>query len=57
MLPKDPYMLLSYVNMKLRDEYASPEELCKALDIDMTGLEETLARIDYHYDSSTNQFK
>ena len=29
--PKDPAMLLSFVNLKLRDYYASLEELCEDL--------------------------
>ena len=32
MLPQDPYILLSYVNTKLRDEYASLSALCGGLD-------------------------
>ncbi|MEE3494717.1 MAG: DUF4250 domain-containing protein [Butyrivibrio sp.] len=31
MLPKDPVMLLSYMNMKLRDNYSSLEALCDDL--------------------------
>ena len=34
MLPKDPVILLSFVNTKLRDEYESLDELCAALDAD-----------------------
>ena len=30
----DPFILLSAVNMQLRDEYSSLEDLCKAHDID-----------------------
>lgn len=30
MLPKDPMILLSVVNTKLRDEFPSLEELCAA---------------------------
>lgn len=33
MLPQDPYILLSYVNTKLRDEYASLSALCSGLDV------------------------
>lgn len=33
-LPSDPAILLSFLNMKLRDEYETPEALCKNLDID-----------------------
>ena len=32
MLPNDPIILLSYVNTKLRDDYADLDDLCGALD-------------------------
>jgi hypothetical protein len=57
MAPKDPVMLLSFVNMRLRDEYENLDELCAALDLDKTEIAEKLAAIDYHYDTETNQFK
>ena len=57
MLPKDPVMLLSYINMKLRDNYDSLVALCDDLDVSMTDIEETLATLDYHYDEKSNQFK
>ena len=31
-LPEDPVMLLSFVNTKLRDQYASLDALCDDLD-------------------------
>ena len=34
MMPKDPVILLSFVNTKLRDEFPSLSELCAALDAD-----------------------
>ena len=34
MLPSDPIMLLSFVNMKLRDNYASLDALCEDMDAD-----------------------
>lgn len=49
-------MLLSFVNMKLRDFYQDVDELCSQLDIDRKELEEKLAGIDYHYDRETNRF-
>jgi hypothetical protein len=55
-IPKDPVMLLSYVNTQLRDFYPSLSELCKALDIEQEQLCQTLETIDYHYDSETNRF-
>lgn len=32
-IPKDPFMLLSFINMHLRDDGMSLDELCKSLDI------------------------
>ena len=56
MLPRDPVILLSFVNTKLRDEYENPEDLCAALDADAQELSATLAVLDYHYDPARNQF-
>ena len=56
MIPKDPVILLSFINTKLRDEYGSLEELCAALDVSRSELEERLASIGYQYNEQTNQF-
>lgn len=56
MLPRDPVILLSFINTKLRDEYENLEDLCAALDADAQGLSATLAALDYHYDPARNQF-
>ena len=56
MIPKDPVMRLSFVNLKLRDFYKSLTELCEDLDVDETELKDSLAAIDYHYDKEKNQF-
>ena len=56
MLPKDPAMLLSVVNTKLRDEYDSLSDLCAALDADAEEIEKTLSALDYHYDPTQNRF-
>ena len=56
MIPKDPVMLLSYVNLKLRDFYSNLELLCDELDADRHEIVEKLAGIDYHYDEEKNQF-
>ena len=53
---KDPYMLLSVVNMKLRDEAPSLEELCKTYDKNQEELVAQLLAIGYIYDQSHNQF-
>lgn len=57
MMPQDPAMLLSYINMKLRDQYDSLESLCEDLDVSMSEIVEKLKTIDYIYDNKKNQFK
>ena len=56
MLPKEPVMLLSVVNTKLRDEYPSLAELCLALDVDSAEIISKLAPLGYIYDESANRF-
>ncbi len=56
-VPSDPFILLSYVNTALRDQYDSLSHLTEDLDIDRTWLEEKLGSIGYTYDSQLNQFK
>lgn len=56
-LPKDPVMLLSFVNLKLRDECLNLDIFCDRYEIEENVLKEKLAAIDYHYESSKNQFK
>lgn len=57
MIPKDPVMLLSFLNLKLRDNYASLDLLCEDLDLDKTEIVEKLGKIDYFYDTEKNQFR
>lgn len=56
MIPRDPVILLSFINTKLRDEFASLDDLCAALDADAADIGEALAALDYHYDPARNQF-
>ena len=56
MLPKDPFILLSYVNTKLRDEYPDLSDLCAALDADEGEITAVLAAVGYAYDRSQNRF-
>lgn len=56
MLPKDPIILFSYVNTKLRDKYSSLEELCTSEDVDKETLLETLEAVGFTYQPATNQF-
>ena len=57
MLPQDPMMLLSVINMKLRDQYESLEALCDDMDASIDEITVTLANIGYTYDRNNNQFK
>lgn len=55
-MPNDPAMLLSLVNMRLRDRYATLEALCEDLGWEENALREKLERIDYRYSEALNQF-
>ena len=56
MLPKDPVMLLSFVNLKLRDFYSSLDMLCEELDVDRQEIIDKLVTIGYQYNEERNQF-
>lgn len=55
-LPNDPMLLLSVLNMKLRDFYPSLEALCDDLDLDKASLSARMERIGYRYDPEKNAF-
>lgn len=55
-LPKDPILLLSVVNMKLRDFYSSLDALCDDLDEDKNEITAKLSAAGYEYDENFNQF-
>ena len=56
MIPKDPAILLSFLNMKLRNDYSSLQELCDDLQVDMVDICRRMDAIDYHYSIERNQF-
>lgn len=55
-LPRDPVMLLSMINTKLRDYYHSLDQLCEEMNLSQEELKEKLQGIDYEYDENRNQF-
>lgn len=55
-LPSDVNMLFSFVNTKLRDEYGSLNELCRALDIDPEWLIKKLGAAGFEYNQQHNKF-
>lgn len=57
MLPENPDMLASYLNMQLRDNYSSLDELCDSLDISKAEILEKLKKADYRYNEELNTFK
>lgn len=56
-LPKDPVMLYSIVNMKLRDAYPSLDELCDSMNVDKADLESRLKEAGFTYHPENNQFR
>lgn len=55
-LPKDPFMLLSYINTQLRDNYSSLPELCASLGEDEESVKSTLGNAGYEYNEDLNRF-
>lgn len=55
-IPKDPVMLLSFVNTELRDHYSDLVEFCYANNVDINDINGRLRSINYVYDSDKNQF-
>ena len=57
-IPQDPFMLLSMVNMKLRDgDYDTLEDLCDSLGITPKELKEKLSETGYEYREDLKQFR
>ena len=56
MLPKDPIIMLSYVNTKLRDSYPTLNELAIAEDTEQEEILKKLQAIGYTYDEESNRF-
>ena len=54
--PQDPVILLSFLNLKLRDFYPGLDALCEDLGLNRQELEEKMKAIDYEYSPEQNQF-
>lgn len=55
-LPSDPYMLLSIINMKLRDEFPNLSSLCRGMDMDEPELIQALKKSGFEYNPDSNSF-
>ncbi|MDS0524171.1 DUF4250 domain-containing protein [Clostridium sp. SHJSY1] len=57
LISMDTDMLLSILNLKLRDYFNSLEDLCDDIGISKEEVLEKLESTGYTYDKKTNQFK
>ena len=58
MLPtRNPILLLSIINTKLRDHYSSLDELLDDLSITKDELDTILNSVGYYYNEDLNQYK
>ena len=57
MLPEDPFILLSVINTKLRDEYKDLNTLADGMDEDASSIKEKLESAGFKYDENSNQFR
>ncbi|MBD5135196.1 MAG: DUF4250 domain-containing protein [Lachnospiraceae bacterium] len=55
-IPKDPNILLSYVNTELRDNYDDLVDFCVSHSVDINDIVGRLRSINYVYDANLNQF-
>ena len=55
-MPKDPMMLMSFINMKLRDFYPTLDALCDDMDVDCQELENKMAEAGLEYNAAANKF-
>ncbi len=55
-LPKDPMILYSIINMKLRDFYSSLDALCDDMDEDKDEIINLLGSVGFEYDEQSNKF-
>ena len=55
-IPKDPVILLSFINTHLRDSFSSLEDLCDSFMLNKEELNQKLNSINYQYDQNSNQF-
>jgi hypothetical protein len=55
-MPTDPFMLMSFINMKLRDYYTDLNALCEDLGIERPVLEAKLQTAGFEYNEAQNKF-
>ncbi len=57
MLPQDPFILFSYVNTQLRDNFSSLEAFCKETGVPEAELVSRLEKAGFQYIPELRQFR
>lgn len=55
-LPDDPFMLMSVINLKLRDFYDNLDDLCSDMNLDKADLFDKLKAAGFDYDEKNKKF-
>lgn len=55
-IPNDPIMLMSLINMKLRDNYTTLDELCDDMNLNKNDLCKKLGDAGFEYSIENNKF-
>ena len=55
-IPQDPFMLMSFLNLKLRDFYKNLDDLCEDMDLDKVEIENKLKDAGFEYNAENNKF-
>lgn len=55
-MPEDPVMLMSFVNMRLRDGELTLDEFCKDMGMNRDELERRMAVGGFEYNYQANKF-
>lgn len=55
-IPQDPFMLMSFLNLKLRDYYKNLDELCNDLQLNKVEIVDKMKNAGFEYDPANNKF-
>ena len=55
-IPQDPFMLMSFLNLKLRDFYKNLDDLCEDMNLDKEEIENKLKNAGFEYSAENNKF-
>ena len=55
-IPQDPFILFSWINTQLRDNFSSLDTLCEDMNIEKEDIISRLGAIGYEYNENLNKF-